>query len=130
MEVKRREVGNLVLEDVPESVPPHITQRLEQYQNTRGANLHEWHRASADSADQVEGMLISTRFADTTQLHYISRPTGYFFLSLRTGAPAAALPHTLNLDDLYTQVSQAADVLQGARAVCLDVPQPRVPIPQ
>lgn len=76
MEVKRREVGNLVLEDVPESVP-HITQRLEQYQNTRGANLHEWHRASADSADQVEGMLISTRFADTTQLHYISRPAGF-----------------------------------------------------
>ena len=81
MEAKRREVGNLVLEDVPESVPPHITQRLEQYQNTRGANLHDWHHAAADSADQeeVEGMLISTRFADTTQLHYISRPAGYFF---------------------------------------------------
>lgn len=76
MQVQRREQGNLVLEDVPETVPPHITQRLEQYQNTRGASLHDWHRA-AHSADEAEGMLISTRFADTTQLHYISRPAGY-----------------------------------------------------
>jgi hypothetical protein len=97
MEAKRREVGNLVLEDVPESVPPHITQRLEQYQNTRGANLHDWHRAAADSADQeVEGMLISTRFADTTQLHYISRPAGYFFSLPSHCCPpfcSRALPH-------------------------------------
>lgn len=37
-DVTRTERGNLVLEDIPE-VPAELTQRLEQYQNTRSAGL-------------------------------------------------------------------------------------------
>lgn len=65
---ERREVGNMVLEDVPVT-PTAITSRIQQYQSTRSASFADWLPNDA-------GMLISTRFGNTTQLHTINRPGG------------------------------------------------------
>ena len=64
----RREVGNMVLEDVPE-VPQEIKNRIQQYQNTRSASFTDWLPNDA-------GMLMSTRFGNTAQLHTINKPGG------------------------------------------------------
>ncbi len=66
--VQRREVGQLVLENVP-PIPPHITQDLAQYQSTRSASLRGW---VADSS----GIVISTRFGETSQLHRVRSAGG------------------------------------------------------
>ncbi len=64
---ERVERGNLVLENLPE-IPAEITERLEQYQNTRAAGFGSWlHDGS---------MLISTRFGDTNQVHRVRQPLG------------------------------------------------------
>lgn len=65
---ERREVGNMVLEDVPVT-PTAITSRIQQYQSTRSASFADWLPNDA-------GMLISTRFGNTTQLHTINSPGG------------------------------------------------------
>ena len=62
----RREVGNMILEDVPETTEA-ITSRIQQYQSTRSASFADWLPNDA-------GMLISTRFGNTSQLHTISSP--------------------------------------------------------
>jgi len=67
-QVERREIGNLVIEDIPE-IPERIKSRMLQYQNTRSANLRSW---KADG----KSMLISTRFGETTQLHMVEKPGG------------------------------------------------------
>lgn len=64
----RIEKGNLVLENVPET-PPGLRERLRQYQNTRSAGL-------ADFAADGEGIFIATRFAETTQIHFVGEPMG------------------------------------------------------
>ena len=64
----RKEIGNLVLEDVPD-IPMEIRSRIQQYQNTRSANLADWLPNDA-------GIMISTRFGNTTQLHTIAQPAG------------------------------------------------------
>ena len=53
----RREVGNMILEDVPE-IPVEITSRIQQYQNTRSASFEDW-------LPNNEGILMSTRFGNT-----------------------------------------------------------------
>jgi len=64
---ERVERGSLVLENLP-AIPGEITERLEQYQNTRAASFGSWlHDGS---------MLISTRFADTNQVHRVRKPLG------------------------------------------------------
>ena len=68
-QVERREVGNLVIEDIPE-IPERIKSRMLQYQNTRSANLRSWTASG-------KGMLISTRFGETTQLHLVHKPGGF-----------------------------------------------------
>jgi dipeptidyl aminopeptidase/acylaminoacyl peptidase len=65
---ERREVGNMILENVPE-IPEEITSRIQQYQNTRSASFADW-------LPNDKGMLISTRFGNTTQLHTVSNPGG------------------------------------------------------
>jgi len=65
---QRREVGNLMLEDIPD-IPDSITERMNQYQNVRSAGFLDWDPTWS-------GMLISTRFAETSQIHYIARPGG------------------------------------------------------
>ncbi len=62
----RREVGNMVLEDVPD-VPEEIKNRIQQYQNTRSASLVDW-------LPNDKGILISTRFGNTTQFHTVNSP--------------------------------------------------------
>ena len=65
--VERVERGNLVLENMPE-IPPQVTERLEQYQNTRSAGFGSWLNDG--------GILVTTRFGDTNQVHRVSRPLG------------------------------------------------------
>lgn len=65
---ERREVGNLVLEGIPE-IPEEVRSRLQQYQNTRSASFADWMPGN-------EGILISTRFGNTYQLHTVARPGG------------------------------------------------------
>lgn len=64
----RREVGNMILEDVPE-IPDEIKSRIQQYQNTRSASFKDW-------LPNNEGALISTRFGNTAQLHIVKKPGG------------------------------------------------------
>jgi len=63
---ERREVGKMILEDVPE-IPQNLKSRVQQYQNTRSASFEDW---LPDEA----GVLVSTRFGNTTQLHTLSKP--------------------------------------------------------
>lgn len=64
---ERVERGNLVIEGIPE-IPPSLATRLAQYQNTRSAGLAGWLPGG--------GMLISTRFGETSQIHRVERPGG------------------------------------------------------
>lgn len=65
--VERVERGQLVLEGIP-PVPDRTTQRLAQYLNSRGASLQDWSPGG--------GIVISTRFGNTSQLHLVDRPLG------------------------------------------------------
>jgi dipeptidyl aminopeptidase/acylaminoacyl peptidase len=67
-QVKRIEKGNLVIEEIPE-IPQRIIDRMYQYQCTRFADIEDW---TADG----KGMIISTRFGETTQLHLLKKPEG------------------------------------------------------
>jgi Tol biopolymer transport system component len=67
-QVERIEKGNLVIEEIPE-IPQRIIDRMYQYQSTRFAEIEDW---TADG----KGMIISTRFGETTQLHLIKKPGG------------------------------------------------------
>ena len=60
--------GNVVLEGVPE-VPPEIGNQLQRYQNTRSAGFQDW-------TEDGEGIYISTRFGNVSQLHRVSAPGG------------------------------------------------------
>lgn len=60
--------GSLVTENVPEASPEMI-ERLRQYQNTRSAHLQSWQPSG-------QGMLIATRFGNTTQIHTLASPGG------------------------------------------------------
>jgi dipeptidyl aminopeptidase/acylaminoacyl peptidase len=61
-----REVGSLVIDGVPE-IPAALTERLRRYQNVRSAMLFGW---------LDDGLLIGTRFAETTQVHRVDAPLG------------------------------------------------------
>lgn len=63
--VDRREIGNQILENVPVAAPS-IRAGLNRYQNVRAAGFQDW---AADG-----GMLITTRFANTNQLHKVAAP--------------------------------------------------------
>lgn len=58
--------GNLVMENIPE-IPGSVSERLRQYQNVRGHGFSDW-------AD--EGILIGTRFGETSQVHHVKKPGG------------------------------------------------------
>ena len=66
-QVERREIGNQILENVPVAAPS-IRAGLNRYQNVRAAAFQDW---AADG-----GMLITTRFANTNQLHQVTTPGG------------------------------------------------------
>ena len=65
--VEQREIGQLVLENIPEP-PPGLVESLRSYENVRSANFEDW---LADGS-----MLISTRFGQTVQLHHVGFPGG------------------------------------------------------
>jgi len=66
-EVKREEVGNRISENIP-PIPAELVERLNRYQNTRGASLAGWTRGGC--------LLIGTRFAETSQAHRVCQPLG------------------------------------------------------
>ena len=65
--VERVEAGNRVTENLP-AIPAELLERLNQYQNTRGASLAGW---LPDGS-----LLINTRFAETSQVHRVRMPMG------------------------------------------------------
>ena len=58
--------NNLVVQGVP-PLPSALRTRLARYQNTRAAGLVDW---------VGDGVLVSTRFGNTTQLHRVDTPLG------------------------------------------------------
>lgn len=66
-QVQREEQGNRITENVPE-IPAELIERLNRYQNTRGASFAGWTKEGC--------LLISTRFAETAQAHRVCQPLG------------------------------------------------------
>lgn len=65
--VERIENGNRVSENLP-AIPAELLEKLNQYQNTRGASFQGWLDDNS--------MLIATRFGDTAQIHRLQKPMG------------------------------------------------------
>lgn len=59
---------NLVVEGIP-AIPAALAERVDRYTNFRSAFLASWHPTRRE-------MLISTRFADTFQIHEVKMPGG------------------------------------------------------
>jgi len=59
---------NLVVEGIPK-IPASLAETVERYTNFRGASLDSWDPVRRE-------MLISTRFADTAQIHLVRMPGG------------------------------------------------------
>lgn len=66
-EVVREEVGNRISENIP-PIPAKLTEQLSRYQNTRGAAVAGW--VGPDC------LIVSTRFAETSQAHRVCQPMG------------------------------------------------------
>ncbi|MCB0570050.1 MAG: S9 family peptidase [Phaeodactylibacter sp.] len=66
--VEKREIGNLLLENIPD-IPETISERLNQYHSTREAFLVDW-------LGEDSGLLISTRFGESAQLHLLENAGG------------------------------------------------------
>ncbi|MCP4654594.1 MAG: S9 family peptidase [bacterium] len=65
---ERGEDAGVVIEGIPE-IPESLAERLRPYQYLRSAYFAGWHPSG-------EGILISTAFADTEQVHWVRRPGG------------------------------------------------------
>lgn len=59
---------NLVVDGVP-PIPGELPEQVGRYTESRAASFQDWHPARAE-------MLISTRFADTNQIHQVTQPGG------------------------------------------------------
>ena len=66
-EARREVVGNRTSENIP-AIPAGLIERLNRYQNTRGASVAGWTRDGC--------LLVSTRFAETAQVHRVCQPLG------------------------------------------------------
>jgi len=60
--------ANLVVEGIP-PIPASLAERVERYSDFRSASFQGWHPARRE-------MLITTRFADTNQVHMVRQPQG------------------------------------------------------
>lgn len=60
--------GQLVMQGVP-AIPQEIVNGLNRYQNVRSAGFGEWD-------EDGEGIYVSTRFGDVSQIHYVAQPGG------------------------------------------------------
>lgn len=65
--VNREQVGNRVSENIP-PIPQALLDRLNRYQNTRSAGVAGWLDDGC--------LLVSTRFAETSQAHRVCQPLG------------------------------------------------------
>jgi dipeptidyl aminopeptidase/acylaminoacyl peptidase len=63
-QVERREVGNLVLENIPD-ISPEVARRMRQYTNFRSARFIGWH-------PDGQGLYVKTG----SQIHYVEQPGG------------------------------------------------------
>jgi dipeptidyl aminopeptidase/acylaminoacyl peptidase len=87
------------MENIPE-IPERISEKLLQYQNTRSAYMEDWLPGG-------EGILISTRFGETSQLHTVAAPGGarkqitFFHEPVGSGAPVCPDPASKSL--LFTK---------------------------
>ena len=63
-----KQVGNLIMENVPD-IPLDISEQSRKYRNTRSASCRSWLRDGS-------GMIIGTRFGETSQLHMLNMPMG------------------------------------------------------
>jgi dipeptidyl aminopeptidase/acylaminoacyl peptidase len=95
-----REMGNLILDGIPD-IPSRIAERMNQYQSVRSASLTDWDPSG-------NGILISTRFANTTQIHHVSAPGMYreqitFF---NEPVSTALYPHMKNPDGFLFTMDQ------------------------
>ncbi len=66
--VERVERGNLVMEGVP-PIPAAVIEATNRYQQTRSATFEGW-------LGERGGLLISTRFGETAQVHRVAMPGG------------------------------------------------------
>ena len=60
--------GNLIMEDMP-AIPAEIVESLNRYQNVRSAAFREW-------TEDGQGIYVSTRFGDVSQIHRVDMPGG------------------------------------------------------
>jgi len=60
--------GNLVMQDVPD-IPASLVASLNRYQNVRSAGFLDW-------TEDGNGIFVSTRFGDVSQVHRVSHPGG------------------------------------------------------
>lgn len=67
-EPTRRKVGPLVMDGLPE-LSPHLAEELSPYMAIRSAGFRGWHPSG-------QGILISTRFGETSQVHWVRDPLG------------------------------------------------------
>ncbi len=65
-QIEKKETGNLVLENVPD-IPQQLIDKVFQYQSTRAASFNGW-------LPDDSGILISTRFGETSQIHLVEKP--------------------------------------------------------
>ena len=65
---ENKQVGNLIMENVPD-IPLDISEQSRKYRNTRSASCRSWLRDGS-------GMIIGTRFGETSQLHMLNMPMG------------------------------------------------------
>lgn len=61
---QRTPVGNLLVEGIGE-IPAAVSERMAQYQNIRSADFADWDGSG-------NGLYITTRFADVTQIHHLN----------------------------------------------------------
>lgn len=105
--VASRTVGPLVMQGVPET-PADVRERLIQYNNTRSASF------SGFTPDG--GILISTRFGETAQVHAVARPGGartqLTFFSERV---AGAAPIPGSNDFLFVKDEGGNELFQAFR---------------
>jgi len=62
-----KRVGNLTLDGVPKKLPPELKDKMARYLNVRSSSFVDW-------GEKGSGILIKTRFGNTTQVHKVAQP--------------------------------------------------------